>query len=231
MKIAVIPARGGSKRIPRKNVKLFCGKPIMSWTIQAAIDSGLFDHVIVSTDDDEIANISKSLGAKVPFLRTDELSTDETPTRAVVINAINEAIKHYGRPEYVCCAYATAVFLTPETLQQGFKTLIDKDAEFAFSVTSFPSPIQRALKILPSGRLEMFNAEHRFSRSQNLELAYHDAGQFYWGRTEAFLDDLPIFSKHSVPIIMPRFLVQDIDTQEDWTTAEYMLKSMNKILK
>lgn len=228
MRIAVIPARGGSKRIPRKNVKLFCGKPMIAWTIEAALDSGLFDHVIVSTDDDEIADVAKSLGAEVPFLRPDSLSTDETATRPVVIHAINEIVKLYGHPDYVCCAYATAAFLTPETLQQGFKALSDTGADFAFSVTSFPSPIQRALKVLPSGRVEMFNPEHKITRSQDLELAYHDAAQFYWGRTEAFLNDYPTFSTHSVPVILPRYLVQDIDTLEDWAAAEHMFKSMHK---
>lgn len=228
MRIAIIPARGGSKRIPRKNIKLFCGKPMIAWTIEAAKKSGLFEHIVVSTNDDEIAEISRYYGAKVPFLRPEELSVDETPTRPVIIHAIDQSIKLYGLPEYVCCAYATAAFISPEILHKGFETLVQSGADFAFSVASFSSPIQRALKILPSGRIEMFNPEHRLTRSQDLEHAYHDAAQFYWGRTEAFLNDVPTFSPHSVPVILPRYMVQDIDTLEDWETAEYMFKAIAK---
>jgi len=225
--IAVIPARGGSKRIPQKNIKPFCGKPMIAWAIEAALQSELFEHVIVSTDDDEVAAVAKDCGAVVPFCRPAELSGDLVATRPVVIHAIKEAIALYGMPDYVCCIYATAAFLTPLSLRRGYQQLLESDAEFAFSVTSFPSSIQRALRILPTGRVEMIQPEFRYTRSQELENAYHDAAQFYWGKTDAFLQDMATFSEHAVPVVLPRYLVQDIDTPEDWTTAEYMFRAIH----
>jgi pseudaminic acid cytidylyltransferase len=224
MRIAVIPARGGSKRIPRKNIKDFCGKPMIAWSIDAAKKCSLFDHVIVSTDDIEIAEVAKSLGAEVPFLRPKELSDDHTATRPVVNHAIKFAEGLYGRPDYVCCIYATAPFLCSEDIKSGLNKLLESGSDFAFTVTSFPYPIQRAIRICSDGRLAMFSPEHRFSQSQELEEAYHDAGQFYWGKAEAFLDNLPTFSDHAVPVFLPRYRVQDIDTMEDWERAELMFK-------
>lgn len=225
MKIAIIPARGGSKRIPRKNIREFCGRPMIAWSISAALESKLFDHVIVSTDDDEIADVARYEGAEVPFLRPPELADDHTVTRAVVNHAIGEAEIIYGPIDYVCCVYATAPLLRGLDIVAGFDKLIAAGSDFAFSVTSFPYPIQRAIKITKHDRVEMFFSEFRNSRSQDLVEAYHDAGQFYWGCTSAFKKDLPTFSEHSVPVILPRCRVQDIDNMEDWHMAEMMFRA------
>lgn len=226
MNICVIPARGGSKRIPRKNIRDFCGKPMIAWSIETAIKSELFAHIIVSTDDEEIATFATSLGAKVPFRRPAQLADDYTPTRPVVNHAIREAEQHFGRPEFVCCIYPTAPFIQSDDLQRGLQQLTHSDADFAFSVTRFAYPIQRALKINERGRVEMFQPEHRLTRSQDLEEAYHDAGQFYWGRTEAFLQDRDTFSSLGAPIVLPTWRVHDIDTEEDWMRAEHAFQSL-----
>ncbi len=226
--IAIIPARGGSKRIPRKNIKRFAGKPIIGYTIEAAIKSGLFDKVIVSTDDEEIAAVAKSFGAEIPFMRPKSLSDDYTGSNEVLKHAIHWLGENGCPPEYVCCIYATAPFIQVSYLKEGFDKLITSEKSFAFSVTSFPFPIQRAVKIRDDETIEAFNTEHIYTRSQDLEEAYHDAGQFYWGRAEAFLNDTVIFSKESVPVVLPRFLVQDIDTEEDWYRAELMYLAWKK---
>lgn len=226
MKIAVIPARGGSKRIPRKNVRPFCGKPMIAWPIEAARESGCFDHIVVSTDDEEIARIALGYGAEVPFSRPAELSDDHTATRPVVIHAIWEAEKLWGPAELTCCMYATSPFMTSADIRNGLDVLMQSDADFAFAVTTFPYPIQRALKRTANNRMAMFQPEHRLTRSQDLEEAYHDAGQFYWGRTRAFLKDRPTFSDASIPIVLPRSRVQDIDTLEDWRRAELMFEAL-----
>ena len=220
--VAIIPARGGSKRIPRKNIKLFAGKPIIAYSIEAAIASKLFDRVIVSTDDDEIAAIAQSFGAEVPFLRPKNLSDDHTGTIEVLKHAIEWLQENSCPVKYVCCIYATAPFVQKSYLQEGFNKLVTLEKSYAFSVTSFPFPIQRAVKIRGDETIEAFNTEHIYTRSQDLEEAYHDAGQFYWGTAEAFLNDTVVFSKASVPVILPRYLVQDIDTEEDWDRAELM---------
>lgn len=229
MKLAIIPARGGSKRIPRKNVKPFCGKPMIAWPIQAALESGCFDHVVVSTDDEEIARVAASHGAEVPFFRPAGLADDHTATRPVVIHAIREAEKLWGASDFVCCIYATSPFMTAADIRNGFEVLSGSDAEFAFAVTTFPYPIQRALKRTAGNRVAMFHPEHRLSRSQDLEEAYHDAGQFYWGRTRAFLEDRPTFSDAAIPIVLPRSRVQDIDTPEDWRRAELMFEALARL--
>ena len=201
---AIIPARGGSKRIPRKNIRDFNGRPMIGWTIAAARDSCLFDHIFVSTDDDEIAAIARAEGAEAPFMRPAALADDHTPTRPVVNHAIEAATALYGKPDYVCCLYATAPFMRASDLATGFDLLQSSGADFAFSVTSFAFPIQRALRLLPSGRVDMFAPEHAMTRSQDLEEAWHDAGQFYWGRTDAFLANRRMFSEaamhHRLPI-------------------------------
>ena len=220
--LCIIPARGGSKRIPRKNIRDFCGKPAIAWTIEAARKSGCFDRIVVSTDDDEIAGVSRDWGAETPFKRPQELSDDMTATRPVINHAIHQIERESGCPDYVCCLYATAVFVRPDDLRSGLQVVSQAGIDFAFSVTSFAYPIQRALRITGEGRVEMFHPEHRLSRSQDLEEAYHDAGQFYWGRAEAFLNDLATFGNGSVPIVLPRYRVQDLDTMEDWKRAELM---------
>jgi N-acylneuraminate cytidylyltransferase len=227
MKIAVIPARGGSKRIPRKNIKDFCGKPMIIWSIEAAKSSGLFDQIIVSTDDQEIAELAKDYGASVPFVRPLELSDDYTGTGDVVKHTVEWVIKNLGKPEYVCTIYATAPFIKPTDIVKGLKLLQENNCQIAFTVTSFPFPIQRAIKITSNGLVQMFQPEYYMTRSQDLESSYHDAGQFYWSVTDAVLNNTPAFSEASIPIILPRHQVQDIDTEEDWQRAEFMFKAVN----
>lgn len=224
MRMAVIPARGGSKRIPRKNIRPFCGRPIIGWSIEAALRSGCFDLVIVSTDDDEIAAVAREWGATVPFIRPPELSSDHAGTLPVVRHAVEWAQAEGHSPQEVCCLYATAPFVTAELLRTGLAALGHHQADYAFSVTSFPFPIQRALR-LRDGRVEMFQPEHAQTRSQDLEAAFHDAGQFYWGRAEAWLEERAVFSSASTAVRLPRHLVQDIDTPEDWLRAEWMFRA------
>ncbi|AQQ67506.1 pseudaminic acid cytidylyltransferase [Microbulbifer agarilyticus] len=222
MKLAVIPARGGSKRIPRKNIKNFCGKPMIAWSIEAALQSGCFDRVIVSTDDQEIADISQELGASVPFLRPAELSGDYVGTIPVIKHAIDWFRERGEVAEYVCCLYATAPFVKSADIKIGLSLLTDSGADYAFSATSYGFPIQRAIRLTDSGRVEMAYPENFNVRSQDLEEMYHDAGQFYWGNAGAWLQERTVFSPASVPVILPRHRVQDIDTNEDWERAERM---------
>lgn len=226
MNLAVIPARGGSKRIPRKNIKEFCGKPMIAYSIEAALQSGCFDKVIVSTDDIEIAEVARRYGAEVPFIRPAELSNDYTGTIPVVRHAVEWLIQQGVDPQLVCCLYATAPFVTPKYLQQGLQQIIEKDADYAFTVTSYAFPIQRAIKISPQLGIEMFDSNNFNTRSQDLEEAWHDAGQFYWGKAEAWLSEKIIFGPESTPVILPRHRVQDIDTFEDWDRAEWLFKAM-----
>jgi N-acylneuraminate cytidylyltransferase len=226
VRLAVIPARGGSKRIARKNVRPFAGKPIITYSIDAARSSGLFDDVIVSTDDDEIASVARAHGARTPFVRPAALSDDHTGTNAVVRHAIGWFGEHGAMPEHVCCIYATAPFVQPRYLREGLERLVASGRSFAFSVTSFAFPIQRALRIDADGCVEPIWPENVARRSQDLEEAFHDAGQFYWGTARAFLDDVVLYSNASVPVVLPRHLVQDIDTEEDWVRAELMFGAL-----
>ena len=225
MNVAIIPARGGSKRIPRKNIKEFCGKPMIAYSIEAALQSKLFDRVIVSTDDEEIAAVAKKYGAEVPFMRPKELSDDYTATIPVIAHAIEELQKE-GPVEIACCIYATAPFVQSHFLNEAYKSLIQTNSSYSFSATSFAFPIQRAIKLDVNHHVEMFYPEHFNTRSQDLEEAYHDAGQFYFGTSSSWLKGKPIFSKESTAIILPRHLVQDIDTLEDFKRAELMYKAL-----
>lgn len=227
MRLAVIPARGGSKRIPRKNIRLFGGQPIISWSIAAARQSGCFDRIIVSTDDPEISEVAKHHGAEVPFVRPPELADDRTGTVSVIAHAIAWQNANGEDVSEACCIYATAPFIRSEDLQRGWQALQECNAKYAFSVTSYAFPIQRALRITPTMRVAMFQPEHFTTRSQDLEEAWHDAAQFYWGKADAWLAELPLFSEAAKPIILPRHRVQDIDTPEDWARAEMMFKSLN----
>lgn len=226
MNVCVIPARGGSKRIPRKNIKNFFGKPMIAWSIEAALKSNCFDKVIVSTDDQEIADIAKQYGAEVPFMRPAELSGDYAGTTPVVKHAVKWLSEHAQVPSRVCCLYATAPFVQTDDIQKGLEQLEQADADYAFTVTSYAFPIQRAIKITKRNTVAMFAPEHFQTRSQDLEEVYHDAGQFYWGKTEAWLNEVVIFGEQSVPVILPRHQVQDIDTPEDWIRAEWLFKAM-----
>ena len=227
MRLCIIPARGGSKRIPRKNIKSFCGQAIIGYSIKAALESKCFDQVIVSTDDTEIAEVAKSFGAIVPFVRPDELANDHAGTLIVVKHAVDWFDDQGHPPSEVCCLYATAPFVTADIIINAYEQMQLSEAEYCFPVTTFVFPIQRAIKITSENRIEMFYPEHHNMRSQDLEESYHDAGQFYWGKAQAFKKQKPFFSEDASPYIMPRYLVQDIDTEEDWMRSELMYELIN----
>ena len=197
---------------------------MMAWSIEAAKASKLFDHVIVSTDDDEVAATAREWGAEVPFKRPAELSDDYVGTGPVVKHTVEWVVDHLKKPDFVCTIYATAPFVRSGDLIKGLELLIASGGEIAFTVTSFPFPIQRAIRITVNGRVAMFQPEHYATRSQDLEPAYHDAGQFYWSKVDAVLNQVGAFSEAAVPIILPRHRVQDIDTVEDWVRAEMLMK-------
>jgi pseudaminic acid cytidylyltransferase len=220
--IAIIPARGGSKRIPDKNIKAFSGKPIIAFSIETAKISGLFEKIIVSTDSREIAHIAKEYGAEVPFMRPKELSDDFTPTAPVLLHALKRLRENGVAPNYVCCIYAAAPFVQPDYIKKGLGLIMSKRVASVYSVTTFPFSIFRALNISEAGYLRMFWPEHELTRSNDLPEAYHDAGQFYWLDRKKFLKSKKIYSGDALPIILPRGLVQDIDTPEDWESAEAM---------
>jgi N-acylneuraminate cytidylyltransferase len=226
MKLAVIPARGGSKRIPRKNIKSFGGMPMIAWSIKAARHSECFDRIIVSTDDEEIAQVAQVYGAEVPFMRPVELADDHTGTIPVIAHAIDWQNHHGQVATQVCCLYATAPFVQAADLQRGLQVLQSSGADYAFSVTSYAFPIQRAIRITTDNRVEMFQPEHFNTRSQDLPEAWHDAGQFYWGKAAAWLAQKPLFTQQAIALPLPRHQVQDIDTFEDWERAEWLFKAM-----
>jgi len=226
--VAIIPARGGSKRIPRKNIKYFHGKPLIAYSIEVALASKLFEKVIVSTDDEEIASVARTYGAEVPFLRPAELSDDFTGTQDVIDHALAYLKNNNELYDHVCTLYATAPLLQKEYLVEGLEKLKSSTAVYAFSATSMPFPIQRTFKVDENGRCEMFTPEYYDSRSQDLEEAYQDAGQFYWRRLGRDSREI-MFGKDSIPIILPRYLVQDIDTLEDWKRAEVMYRVLQEV--
>jgi len=222
MKIALIPARGGSKRIPRKNIRLFRGRPMIAWTIDAAREAGCFDRILVSTDDEEIADVARQHGAEVPFMRPAHLADDQASTQSVVLHSLEWFQQQGLAPQAMCCLYATAPFVQPTDLLAAGQLLEQSPASsFVFTATSFPFPIQRAIHIDAAGCSAMFHPEHFNTRSQDLEEAFHDAGQFYWGRPEAWRHTASFF-ENGRPLVLPRWRVQDIDTEEDWRRAELM---------
>ncbi len=226
MRVAIIPARGGSKRILRKNIKHFCGKPMIAYSIEAAKESGLFDRIVVSTDDAEIADVAQDYGAQIPFMRPKELSDDHTPTIPVIAHAIQMLEQDNISISSACCIYATAPFIEASRLSEAYELHERSQSAYTFSATTYAFPIQRAFKRDANGTIAMFHPEHFNTRSQDLEEAYHDAGQFYWGKRDAWLHALSIFAPHSNAIILPRYRVQDIDTMEDWKRAELMYKAL-----
>lgn len=228
MNVAVIPARGGSKRIPRKNIKEFCGRPMIAWPIEVAKESGLFEHIIISTDDEEIAEVAKSYGAEVPFIRPNELSDDYTGTTEVIAHAVSWMYEEGLEPDAICCIYATSVFLTVNDLKKGFEALSKGEWQYAFSVTDYEYPIFRSFKENSNGGVEMFFPEHFETRSQDLPIALHDAAQFYWGKPNAWFEKLNLFENHSFPVKLPRWRIQDIDTEDDWKRAEILFNHINK---
>jgi pseudaminic acid cytidylyltransferase len=228
MRVAVIPARGGSKRIPGKNIRLFHGKPMLAWPLTVALQSGCFDRIIVSTDDEAIAEIARAHGAEVPFMRPAALSGDQVATQPVIAHAIQWLQSQATGIDAVCCIYATAPFITAADLHRGYELLHTAGCDYVFSVASYAFPIQRAVRITASGGVEMFQPEHFNTRSQDLEPAYHDAAQFYWGRPESWLAAKPVFSPAARAVIVPRFRVADIDTPEDWAQAELMFEALQR---
>lgn len=218
--LAIITARGGSKRIPRKNIRNFLGKPIIAYSIEAALKSGVFDEVMVSTDDDEIKEISLKFGAKVPFKRSAETSNDTATTTDVIIEVLEEYKKRGVSFDYACCLYPTAPFVKAESLREGLDAMLRDGSVAAIPVVKYSYPIQRAMEVGDSGRLQMVWPEYSRARSQDLKPRYHDAGQFYWFKTTAINKSMELLKMEASPIIIPETQVQDIDTEEDWILAE-----------
>lgn len=227
MKLAIIPARGGSKRIPRKNIKYFHGKPMIAHAVLAALASNMFDKVIISTEDYEIAQIAQNYGAEVPFVRPVELADDYTPTVPVIAHAIRACSDMGWDIEYACCIYPSAPFITTLDLCSAYHQLIATRAHYVFPITGFPSPIQRALRRLPDGTVKPFQPEYASTRTQDLELGYFDAGQFYWGRASSWLDGLNVHL-NGVTFVIPEWRVVDIDTLSDWERAELLYQALHE---
>lgn len=227
MRIAVIPARGGSKRIPRKNIKEFCGKPMIAWAITSALESKLFDHVVVSTDDCEIADIAKKWGAETPFIRPIELADDITPTVPVVAHAVKSSIDSGWKVEFACCIYPCTPFLQADDLILAFNLLQKNSVDFVYPVTEFPHPVQRAMRRLSSGKMEFISPENELTRTQDLEKYYHDSGQFYWGKASAWLSHKRMHTD-GLGMVLPHWRVVDIDSIDDWRRAEDIYKARNQ---
>lgn len=230
MNIALLLGRGGSKRIPGKNIKEFLGKPIINYPIETVLScSDIFDKVVISTDSEEIGAAAKKAGAEMPFIRPVELADDYVVVADVVIHAITKLEEIYGKKiKNICCFYATSSFLREKDVRQGAELLTSRNVSSVFSVTTFPYPISRAQKINEGGNLEMFWPEYELVRSNDLPEAYHDAGQFYWLDAQKFLQEKKMWAKNALPVVIPRILVQDIDTPEDWETAEILYQICKK---
>lgn len=228
MNVAVIPARGGSKRIPQKNIKEFCGKSIISWPIEEARRSGLFQKIIVSTDDKEIADTSRNFGAEIPFMRPTELSDDYCSTGEVMAHAVSWMNNNNWEIENICCIYSTAVFFNIEDIKSGYTIFNNGNWSYVFSATDYEYPIFRSFKQHLDGGVEMIFEDNFEKRSQDFPIALHDATQFYWGKSHAWLKNLKMFDRHSHPIKIPRWRVQDIDTEDDWIRAEIMFDMLRK---
>lgn len=217
--VAIITARGGSKRIPRKNVKEFLGKPILLYSIEAAINSGIFDEVMVSTEDEEIMELARKAGAKVPFVRSQEAANDFSTTTDVLLEVL-ESYKKIGEEfEYACCLYPTAPFTTAKCLKEAMEMLEEKDVDSVIPVVRFGFPPQRGL-VVREDKVEFKWPEHMFTRSQDLEPFYHDSGQFYCLRVDSFLEQKRLFMENTLGYVRSELEVQDIDTLEDWKLAE-----------
>lgn len=225
--LAIITARGGSKRIPRKNIKEFLGKPILAYSIEAVLKAGCFDEVMVSTDDEEIAQIAVRYGAKVPFLRSEMTSNDFASTKDVIAEVLTRYEESGRYFEAVCCIYPTAPFLTPERLQEAMDLLLQKQADSVIPVVAYSFPPQRCL-VIRDGRTQFLHPEHMLTRSQDLETCYHDCGQFYCLNTESFKEQQALVMKNTYPVILSEMEVQDIDTLADWELAELKYKMVRK---
>ena len=229
MRLCVIPARGGSKRIPRKNIREFCGKPMIAWAIEVAHGSQCFDRVVVSTDDEEIKAVAEQYSAAVPFMRPAELADDYTETIPVVRHTINWFGGRGQIPDIVCCLYPTAPFVTEQSISTALHQLLKTESDFVFPVTRYPYPIQRSIWIDQSQKVQMFDPNSFSKRSQDLEEAFHDAGQFYVGKASTWLKRDVLFTSNSSVIVLPRYRVQDIDTVEDWQYAELMYAAQRTV--
>jgi N-acylneuraminate cytidylyltransferase len=218
VRIAVIPARGGSKRIPGKNIRPMNGRPLLAWPIEACLKSGLFEHILISTDSEEIAATAIACGAEAPFIRPAELSGDHVPTAPVVEHAVTWAERHWGAINVYCRLYANP-FVTPANLERGLNLLLETGADETLGITEFPYPILRAFKLDEEGAVVYAFPEYEKARSQDLSVFYHDAAQFYWHRNRP---KIPGHARKALPVILPRHCVVDIDTEEDWTIAEKM---------
>ncbi len=226
-RLAIITARGGSKRIPRKNIKDFCGKPIIAYSIEAALGAGVFEEVMVSTDDEEIAEIAKQYGAKVPFYRSEATSNDFATTNDVLLEVIAEYEKRGEKFDAFCCMYPTAPFISAERIRTAMNMLELSDAEKVFPVVAFSFPPQRAV-VIRDGVLTSVYPEHMYTRSQDLEKQYHDAGQFYCFKTEAYKQTRSFWTGSILPLELSELEVQDIDTLTDWEIAEMKWEILHK---
>jgi pseudaminic acid cytidylyltransferase len=228
---AVIPARGGSKRIPGKNIRPFAGKPMIGYSIECALRSGLFDRIIVSTDDAEISAVARAFGAEVPFIRPAAIAGDHTGTTEVIAHAVEWFSAAGNCPSEVCCIYPTAPFIQTEDLREGLKLLQTGPWQYVFSATQFVAPVYRAFSRTSSGGLEMLFPQHFTARSQDLPAVLHDAAQFYWGKSQAWLSRAIVFDRDSTVVLIPPWRVQDIDTEDDWRHAEAMAAHFDELTK
>ncbi|MDC0992877.1 pseudaminic acid cytidylyltransferase [Alphaproteobacteria bacterium] len=219
MSLCVIPARGGSKRIPRKNIRIFNGKPMIVYAIELARDSGLFEHIVVSTDDEETAQVAREFGAKTPFIRSEALADDYSPTAPVVADAIVRCEALGWSIDKVCCIYPCVPLIQVSDLQETFRLLESHDADYLFPIVEFPAAIQRALRLGNDGWVRPFSPKYELVRTQDLEPAFHDAGQFYWGKRDSWIDN-PLIHSSGAGFVLPRTRVVDIDTDADWALAE-----------
>ena len=225
--LCIIPARGGSKRIPRKNIKPFMGKPIMAYSIEAALNSGLFDEVMVSTDDEEFAEVAKKYGASVPFLRSEGTANDYATTVDVLLEVIDTYKQLEKVFDTICCLYSTAPFVTSGRLKEAYSKLSDK-VDACFTMVEYSYPIQRSLKINEYGQVEMKYPEYLKSRTQDLEKVYHDAGQFYFVKTNTLIEEKTVWCKRTAPLVLSELEVQDLDTLTDWQLAEIKYELLHK---
>lgn len=225
MKVAIIPARGGSKRIPRKNAKPFFGVPMIARTVATALQSGLFDHVVVSTDDAEIADIAAKAGAQIPFIRPADLADDLTPTVPVIAHAVQACDTLGWEVTYACCIYPCVPLLAIGDMTAAMTIAIDKNADFVYPVTDYAHPIQRAMRRSPSGEMSLYSPQFEMTRTQDLEKSFHDAGQFYWGKASAWLAHKKMHTE-GLGMPIPHWRVVDIDSEDDWRRAELLFKAL-----
>lgn len=227
MRVAIIPARGGSKRIPRKNIKDFCGKPMIAYSIEAALSSGCFDRIIVSTDDQEIADVALQYGAEVPFMRSSKSADDYAPIIDVIIEILNRMKQQDGiEPTHLCCIFATAPFVTGERIRTAYDSMIVNNKDGIFPVIEFSYPIQRSLEVKPDNTIGMVWPEYLLSRSQDLPARYHDSGQYYWAKTESVIKENTLFINNCMAEHISPLQAQDIDVEDDWVIAEMKYKAL-----